>query len=118
MQAAATAGDSDAVVEANWSFHRAFCALPGHGRLLGAYDSLTLQLRLCMSLNLNFRRQHYDDPQETVRRHAVLLELIKAGKRRDLLKEMAVHGDRAFLTKLSQFLEDGGIADAAHAKKA
>jgi DNA-binding GntR family transcriptional regulator len=104
MRKAAVSDDLDAMVSANSQFHLALCAIPRHRRLLQSYESLTLQLRLCMAMNLNFRKELYGDPADTVRRHARLLELIEAGDKPAIFGEFDNHGDRSFVERLERFL--------------
>jgi DNA-binding GntR family transcriptional regulator len=100
MQEAAVSDDLDAMVEANSRFHLALCAIPRHRRLLQSYESLTLQLRLCMAMNLSFRKELYGAPADTVRRHTRLLELIEAGDKQPIFEELDNHGDRSFVERL------------------
>jgi DNA-binding GntR family transcriptional regulator len=104
MAAAAEHGVISELVEANSQFHLALCALPAHRRLLQCYESLSLQLRRCMALNLSFRQELYRDPVETVRRHARLLDLIRAGNKPAIFDELNHHGDRTFMDRLEALL--------------
>jgi DNA-binding GntR family transcriptional regulator len=104
MRGAAAAGDREALLEANMGFHLALCALPRHQRLLRAYESLIQQLRLCMAMNLHFREQLYGDPEDSVRRHERLLDLIEAGDVAAVHREIEAHGDRAFMARLDDFV--------------
>lgn len=112
MTAAAMSDNPEALVEANWEFHLALCGMPRHRRLMHAYESLTLQLRLCMAMNLRSRKEMYGDPEETVTRHRELLELIEAGDSRAILKRLEHHGDRSFLQRLEEPESESGIGDA------
>lgn len=114
MAAAAESGDPEQLLQANWDFHFTLCGLPGHRRLLQAYESLMLQLRLCMALNLRFRKELYGDPAETVARHRHLVELIEAGDRSAVLAELEHHGDRSFMNRLEDLVLnlDGGGGDS------
>lgn len=104
MRGAAGAGDREALLEANLSFHLALCSLPGHHRLLRAYESLIRQLRLCMAMNLRLREQLFGDPEDSVRRHQRLLDLIEAGDVAAVHREIEAHGDRAFMARLDDFV--------------
>lgn len=106
MAKAADGGDPEQLLEANSEFHLTLCGLPGHRRLLQAYESLMLQLRLCMAMNLRFRKELYGDPEETVARHRRLLELIEAGDKAAVLAELDHHGDRSFMNRLENLLLD------------
>lgn len=113
MTTAAESGDPEKLLQANWEFHLTLCGLPRHHRLLQAYESLMLQLQLCMALNLKFRKELYGDPAETVTRHRRLVELIEAGDRSAVLAELQHHGDRSFMNRLETLLPnlDGTSAD-------
>jgi DNA-binding GntR family transcriptional regulator len=98
----AAAGDREGLLGANIDFHRALCGLAGHKRLLRIYDSLILQLRMYMAINLRAREELYGDPQDAVRRHKRLLDLIEAGDPEAVKAEIEVHGDRSFMDRLEQ----------------
>jgi DNA-binding GntR family transcriptional regulator len=104
VEAMRSAGDRQALLESNWRFHLALVSLPGHRRLLAAYESLLAQLRLCMAMNLRFREQVTGDPADSVRRHERLLELIAAGEPAAVLREIEAHGDRSFMERLDEFV--------------
>ena len=71
--------------EANSAFHYALVGLAGNSRLLTAYASLRMQLQMCMAMNLKFRQQFHNDPQDVVRRHEELVTLIEDGDLEALL---------------------------------
>lgn len=104
MRVAAAAGNREALLEANIGFHLALCSLPRHQRLLRAYESLIHQLRLCMAMNLRLREQLYGDPEDSVRRHQRLLDLIETGDVAAVHREIETHGDRAFMARLDDFV--------------
>ena len=99
--------DPDEMLEANSAFHLALVELAGNSRLTAAYATISMQLRMCMAMNLRFRREQYGDPHETVRRHQILIDLIGAGDLQGLLAELEDHGDRSFLTHLSDLIGPG-----------
>ncbi len=107
IRAAVQAGLQDEVVAANRAFHTAVIALPRHGRLMVIWESLQLQMQMCMAFNLTLRQQTQHDPAESVARHEVLLGLIEAGDREAVLRELKVHGDRSFLDHLDDFVTGG-----------
>jgi DNA-binding GntR family transcriptional regulator len=107
MREAGAAGSDDALLEANLAFHTALCSLPGHGRLIQTYTSLMRQLRLCMAMNLRFRREVTGDPDDAVRRHSRLLAVIESGDLDAVYREIETHGDRAFMTRLEEFISSG-----------
>lgn len=104
MRTAAESHDGTGVTEANWRFHLALCALPGHGRILGSYQSLTMQLQICMAMNLRLREQLYGDALESVVRHEVVLEAIRGGKRDQVHSELDHHGDLTFMDSLETLM--------------
>jgi DNA-binding GntR family transcriptional regulator len=104
MRAAAALHDQDALLVANSSFHYALVALAGHSRLVKAYDALRLQLQLCMAYNLEFRTRLYGDPEDAVRRHESLLELIETGDTTAVMHEVAHHGNQSFLDHLDEII--------------
>jgi DNA-binding GntR family transcriptional regulator len=104
MQDAAAAGDREALLEANIGFHLALCSLPRHQLLIRAYELLIHQLRLCMAMNLRFREQLYGNPEDSVRRHQRLLDLIEAGDLAAVHREIEAHGDRAFMAQLDDLV--------------
>lgn len=108
MREAAEQGDLDGVVRANAAFHSALVDLPGHRRLSRAYESIAMQLQLCMAINLRFREQQYRDPVDAVRRHTRLLELIEAGDSDAVQQEIRVHGDLSFMDHFDEMIGGTG----------
>lgn len=96
IETAADAGDRGGIVEAGYAFHSALVALAGHSRLSDAYESVHLQVVLCMARNLVARDAH-EDLHQNARRHRVLLESIETGDPQRVLEELAAHGERSFL---------------------
>lgn len=110
MRRAARRKDLSALSMSNLAFHRALAGLPGHERLMRAYDSIGAQLQMCMALNLRFRQSVFPDPDDAVKRHELLLQLIESGDRAALKKAIAGHGDRSFLTRLDELIDADGIS--------
>jgi len=104
MREAARSGDGAGVAAANWAFHLALCGLPGHARLLSSYQSLTMQLQICMAMNLGLREQLHGSALESVTRHEVLLEAISGGDRRKVHREIDHHGDLTFMDQLDALM--------------
>lgn len=100
MRLAALAGDGAHVTEANWQFHLALCSMPGHKRLVDSYQSLTMQLQICMAMNLRLREKLYGNSLESVARHEELLDAIRSGDRDRVHRELDHHGDLTFLENL------------------
>jgi DNA-binding GntR family transcriptional regulator len=104
MRAEAAQNDPDLMLEANSTFHFALVGLAGNSRLLTAYSSLRMQLQMCMAMNLKFRQQFHNDPQDVVRRHEELVTLIEDGDLEALLHALQNHGDRSFLARLDDLI--------------
>jgi DNA-binding GntR family transcriptional regulator len=104
MDQAAGAGDLERLLEANIAFHTAMCGLACHRRLMQAYRALTLQLRLCMAMNLRLRERAHGNLSENVPRHQLLLDLVERGDREGLLAAVTEHGDRSFMEHLEELI--------------
>jgi DNA-binding GntR family transcriptional regulator len=96
--------DPEEMLAANSEFHHALVSLAHNSRLSAAYATISTQLRVCMAMNLRFRRELYGDPTEAVRRHQVLHDLIGAGELAPLLAELQDHGDRSFMSGLDTLI--------------
>src|SRR4029078_8261872 len=105
MREAAATSDQQALLEGNLVFHLTLCGLPGHTRLLRAYESILAQLRLCMARNLRFRAQLYNDPEDAVPRHERLVAGIEQGDLAAIDAEIRTHGDRSFFEDLEHLIE-------------
>jgi DNA-binding GntR family transcriptional regulator len=105
MRDAAVTGEEDEMVAANGAFHAGLIGLARHGRLTRSYDALLMQMTLCMAFNLKLRKQAYNDPAESVQRHASLLDCIIRGDREAVLHELEHHGDRSLLDHLDELVE-------------
>jgi DNA-binding GntR family transcriptional regulator len=105
MNDAARAGDADGMLRANAGFHQGMVGLAQHKRLNRAYDALSMQLQMCMAINLRFREQQHQDPADAVQRHRRLLELIEAGDSGAVQDEIKSHGHMSFMDRLDEFFE-------------
>ncbi len=92
------------LLEGNIAFHTAMCGLACHRRLMQAYRALTLQLRLCMAMNLRLRERAHGNLSENVARHQLLLDLVERGDREGLLAAVTEHGDRSFIEHLEELI--------------
>src|SRR5262249_33454947 len=101
-------GDHKSVLDANSAFHLALVALPRHSRLLSAYESIRLQLELCMAYNLELRERLSGGHVDSHARHVRLLELIESGDRDAVLAAIANHGDPAILDTLDDLFSPSG----------
>lgn len=104
MRLAEERGDHNAVLAANSRFHMGLVSLPGHQRLIAAYEGLRLQLELCMAYNLKFRERIYGGRTDSYARHARLLESIESGDTEAVLHEIANHGQRSILDNLDELI--------------
>lgn len=107
IRAAVQTGQQDEVVSANRAFHTALIALSRHRRLMGIWESLQMQMEMCMAFNLKLRQRTQHDSAESVHRHETLLGLIEAGDREAVLRELEIHGDRSFLDHLDELVAGG-----------
>jgi DNA-binding GntR family transcriptional regulator len=112
METAAKLEDRALFVEASFDFHLAVVALAGHRRLTEMYRSLVLQMKLCMALNVRAREQELGESLEgNVERHRDLLALIETGDRDAVLAGLVAHGERTFISEISDPVV--GVQDAA-----
>lgn len=102
LDAAAAAGDADAVVDADLDFHAALVALLGSERLSACYDALQHELRL--ALNLTGRR--VADPDK-VAAHRHLLALARSGDGAALEAALAAHIDAGVTDQLRALAAPG-----------
>lgn len=103
MRDAASTGSRDDMVQANSDFHYAIAALPGHRRLLRTYESLRMQMTLCMAFNLELRMAS-GDPSNAVTPHQELLDCIEKGDRDLALQRLANHGQDIFLGRIDELI--------------
>jgi DNA-binding GntR family transcriptional regulator len=96
-------GDHAVLLDANVRFHLGLAALPAHGRLLRAYESLVGQLRLFMAMNLRVRERLLRDPLDSAHRHEKLLRLLESGDAAAVLHELRAHGEMEFVKYLDKF---------------
>lgn len=82
-------------LEASHRFHSALVALSGNSRIMAAYDLLTMQVKLCMSLNLR-TRQEQETPEQNVERHRILRDAVLSGDLTRALQAITDHGHDAF----------------------
>jgi DNA-binding GntR family transcriptional regulator len=106
IRMAVDSGEQDEVVSANKAFHTALIELAQHGRLTRIWNSLQIQMQMCMAFNLKLRQRTQHDPAESVQRHQRLLDLIEKGDQAAVLHELVEHGDRSFLEHLDELLTD------------
>jgi DNA-binding GntR family transcriptional regulator len=95
----------DEMLEANSAFHSALVGLAGNRWLDEAFRTVTQQIKLCMAMNLRFRQEMYHDPDDVVRRHQEIVDLIVVGDAQAVLQALATHGDRSFMDRLDTLLD-------------
>lgn len=98
MRAAQEAGDELQKDDAHRAFHAAIVALAGNRQLDLAMEPILLKLQRPMALNLR-REAALMGPQEGLRRHEQLLAALQQGDREIVLKTLAEHGVRRYLTE-------------------
>jgi DNA-binding GntR family transcriptional regulator len=79
MQPATKAGDHEALSDLDVQFHGAICRASGHERLLRAWESMSIQIRL---LSQQVIETIYADLQAIPDRHARVIAIMKAGDER------------------------------------
>jgi len=89
------ANDPHDRLEASHRFHAALVGLSGNTRITAAYDLLTMQVKLCMSLNLR-TRQEQETPEQNVQRHRRLRDAVLSGDLSRALQAITDHGHDAF----------------------
>ncbi|MDG4769090.1 GntR family transcriptional regulator [Solwaraspora sp. WMMD792] len=97
MRLATTVGDRLRVAEAHRRFHVELVGLAGNRQLTGVYESVLLKLQLYMAINLR-REAEVAQPVDGVHRHERLLAAIEAGDPTEVLRELAEHGARTYLS--------------------
>lgn len=84
--------DSATVADADLAFHRRLVGLAGSDRLLAAFEQLSGETRLCMSVV----DRHYEAPEVLAREHREMLRALQRNDRatcRSLLKQHLENGD-------------------------
>jgi DNA-binding GntR family transcriptional regulator len=107
MEMAAERQDRALLIEASFQFHLSIIALAGHRRLVEMYQSLVLQMQLCMALNVRTRELRLGESLEgNVQRHRDLLDRIASGHRDNVLEGLKEHGERIFIDEITDEIED------------
>jgi len=100
MAAAARKKDRAALTNASFDFHVSVVALAGHRRLTETYQSLSLQMHLCMAMNVRARERRLGESlRDNVARHRVLLREIEQGNVEKVMEAFRSHGERAYLAE-------------------
>ena len=111
MQPASAAGDHETLSALDVQFHGAICRASGHNRLLRAWESMSIQIRL---LSQQVIETIYADLHTIPERHAMLVAMMRAGDEK--LAETAIrhHIDSVSerVMRVLQGAEDRLAADA------
>jgi DNA-binding GntR family transcriptional regulator len=83
--------------EAHREFHIALVALAGHRHLLRVYEPVIMQLQLYMAANMR-REAEQRSPAEGAYRHRHLYEAVASGNAGAVLRALATHGARTYLS--------------------
>jgi DNA-binding GntR family transcriptional regulator len=89
-------GDLVALADAHRRFHTELVALAGHRQLLETYEPILLKLQMHMARNLR-RESQLADPQDSIRRHEVLLEAVATNDVPTVIDALAKHGAQLYL---------------------
>lgn len=82
-------------VQASYAFHTELVQLCGNSRIVTSYTQITMQVKLCMSLNLRTLEAD-ESPAENVARHRDLHAAVLSGDLTRALQAIADHGHDAF----------------------
>lgn len=98
-------------LQASYGFHTELVRLCGNSRIVASYTQITMQVKLCMSLNLRTLEAE-ETPAENVARHRDLRSAILSGDLTAALRAIDEHGHDSFAR---EFLEDlpGGTEHSA-----
>ncbi len=90
------AGDLVALADAHRRFHTELVRLAGHRQLLATYEPILFKLQMHMARNLR-RESQLGDPQDSIRRHEVLLEAVATNDIPTVFDALARHGAQTYL---------------------
>ena len=93
-------------IQASYEFHTELVKLCGNSRIVASYMHITMQVKLCMSLNLR-RLKAVETPAENVARHRELLEAILSGDLERALESIGNHGHDSFTGEFLEGLSGG-----------
>jgi DNA-binding GntR family transcriptional regulator len=104
IERAAKSGDWDQMVEADCRFHRRLVGFLESPRLDRFYDTIQGELRLCLSI----ADRADDDPDELVKEHRELFDLIARGERASCIALLTehLHAAEARLSELVRTQEE------------
>ncbi|MGO1397793.1 DNA-binding transcriptional regulator, GntR family [Brevibacterium sp. Mu109] len=88
-------------IQASYEFHTELVRLCGNARIIASYTQITMQVKLCMSLNLR-KLAAEETPAENVTRHRDLRAAVLSGDLTEALRAIDEHGHDSFA---HEFLE-------------
>lgn len=91
MAAAATAGDLEALADADFAFHEELVRLAGSPRLHRVHETLMVETRMCMTA----LQGTYFDPEDQVAEHSRIVDAIAARDDAALVREIEEHMQEA-----------------------
>ncbi|GGC48888.1 hypothetical protein GCM10010974_33870 [Brevibacterium sediminis] len=98
-------------IQASYAFHTELVKLCGNSRIVASYRQITMQVKLCMSLNLR-RLNIVETPSENVARHRELRAAVLSGDMTRALEAISGHGHDTFAREFLDTLP-GGTARSA-----
>ncbi|MGO2037230.1 MAG: GntR family transcriptional regulator [Brevibacterium sp.] len=98
-------------IQASYAFHTELVRLCGNSRIVASYRQITMQVKLCMSLNLR-RLNTLETPSENVARHRDLRAAVLSGDISRALEAISGHGHDTFAREFLDALP-GGTARSA-----
>lgn len=108
----AALGSESTAAQDSYAFHLALVDLAGHGRLTGAYRSVSLQLLMCMGMNRRARAATETLVQRAAR-HRATYELVVAGDVEAVLATLLDNGSLSFLREFGRTIPAGSPAATA-----
>lgn len=89
-------------IHTSHDFHTELVRLCGNTRIVASYAQMTMQVKLCMSMNLRKLRP-VESPADNIGRHWELRRAVLSGDPDEALRAIGAHGHDAFLR---EFLDD------------
>lgn len=88
--------DPSTRLQTSFYFHTELVSLCGNTRLISSYSLLTMQVKLCMSMNLR-KREEEETSAENVARHQQLRDAVLCGDLNTALQSVSDHGHDSFV---------------------
>lgn len=93
-------------IQASHGFHTELVRLCGNSRIITSYTQITMQVKLCMSMNLRKLRP-IEPPESNISRHRGLRDAVLSGDLHEALHAIDTHGHDAFVHDLLDDLPEG-----------